>query len=313
MRKFFHSLKFLFCVDKMVINNDEQIKEMLLNTWYGRAQQFYTEKKGDTTFIVESERIIAHREVLAALSPKYKVQFSDSYPNEDEIHIPDVSAAAFREYLQFFYEKNVTLTMENIEVVLDLAKQSLNDKFVDICANFLENKMTINNLCPIFNLALIYDIESLRAACELKIIEITKEIFASTNFSQCNRDSLLRIAKLSVGNCDEQDTLNACMAWARAQCAEKGLNENSIEDVKTVLGEEIYNGIEITDGLGYKVKAIVGHLKKKGVKYLLVESDPNYSESSNSWESEDEINKSFLNQKLIKIMTMSTTKATHKN
>lgn len=65
--------------------------------------------------------------ILAALSPKYKVQFYGSNPDKGEICIGNVSAAAFKEFLQFFYEKSVHLTVENIELMLVLAKQSLVD------------------------------------------------------------------------------------------------------------------------------------------------------------------------------------------
>lgn len=112
-------------------NNSENIKQML--------EKLYTDRNeiGDITFVVESERIRAHRNVLAALSLKYKAQFYGPNPDKDEIFIPTISA--FKEFLQFFYKDRVDLTMDNIETVLDLAQQSLNEEFVDICIDFLQN------------------------------------------------------------------------------------------------------------------------------------------------------------------------------
>lgn len=50
-------------------------------------ERLYLEKDetGDVTFVVESECIRAHRCVLAAVSPKYTVQFFGSNPDKDEI------------------------------------------------------------------------------------------------------------------------------------------------------------------------------------------------------------------------------------
>lgn len=110
-------------------NNSGNIKKML--------EQLYSDRDqiGDAVFIVESQEIRAHRSILAALSPKYKAQFYGSNPDQGEIQIPDVSAAAFQEFLQFFYKESVNLTMGNIASVLDLAQQSLVEGSIEICVN----------------------------------------------------------------------------------------------------------------------------------------------------------------------------------
>lgn len=113
-------------------NNSGNIKEML--------EQLYSDRDqiGDAVFIVESQQIRAHRSILAALSPKYRAQFYGSNPDQGEIQIPDVSAAAFQEFLQFFYKESVNLTMGNIASVLDLTQQSLVEGSIEICVNFLK-------------------------------------------------------------------------------------------------------------------------------------------------------------------------------
>lgn len=198
------------------------------------------EQTGDVTFVVESERIRAHRLILAGLSPKYKAQFYGPSPDDGEIRIADVSAAAFREFLEFFYKENVKLTMENIETVLDLAKQSLNDDFVDVCSNFLKNAMTTNNLCVAYRLAIMYDMESLRFDCAQQISAKTTDLFASDDFLRCDRDVLMSILKLDTMNCSEVAMFNACIAWARADCTRKGLDESMPENLRASLGDAIY-------------------------------------------------------------------------
>lgn len=61
---------------------------------------------------------------MAALSPKYKAQFYGAMPETDVVNVSGVSAAAFEEFLKFFYTDKVSLSIENIEDVLNLAKQS---------------------------------------------------------------------------------------------------------------------------------------------------------------------------------------------
>lgn len=95
------------------IESDDQTMEKL----YSNRNQ-----TGDVTFLVESQRIRAHRNVLAARSPEYNAQFKGPIRNLSEIHVPNVSAAAFNIFLQFFYKKTIELTMDNIGMVLVLAE-----------------------------------------------------------------------------------------------------------------------------------------------------------------------------------------------
>lgn len=215
-------------------NNAESIKQMVEQLYLDR------EKIGDITFIVESERIRAHRNVLAALSPKYKAQFYGPNPDQGEILIPTISAAAFKEFLQFFYKDRVNLTMDNIETVLDLAQQSLNDEFVDICIDFLKNVITTNSVCSVYRLAILYDIGPLRRDCEKLIATKTLDVFASYDFQQCNPDVLMYILKLNTLKCTEMEVFDICIAWAQADCFQKDLNDPNPKHLRESLGDCVY-------------------------------------------------------------------------
>lgn len=158
------------------MNNTENISNL--------SEQLYTDRAltGDVVFIVDSQEIRAHRSVLAAFSPNYKVQFYGGHPDPGEIRIPNVAAAAFEQFLKLFYKKSVDLTMDNIESVLDLAQQSLVKGFINLCGDFLRKSITVGNVCFVYRLAILYDIKSLRCACESLIIACTKAVLASDGF-----------------------------------------------------------------------------------------------------------------------------------
>lgn len=195
---------------------------------------------GDATFLVESQQIRAHRSVLAALSPKYNAQFYGLNSDDGEIYVPHISAAEFNVFLQFFYKNKVDLTMENIEAVMDLAKQSLVDEFIESCVNFLKSQIKVNKVCISYRLAKLYDIETLRLDCEQRISANTMEFFASDDFLQCDLDMLLHILKMDTLNCKEIDVFGACMAWARAQCKRGSSDDERPENLRKVLGDTIY-------------------------------------------------------------------------
>lgn len=204
-------------------------------------EQLYLDRNetGDVTFLVDSQRIRAHRWVLAAASPKYKAQFYGLRPDENEILIPNVSAAAFNEFLQFFYKDSVTLTLENIEAVLDMAKQSLVDEFVVNCVRFLATVVTAKNLCWAYRMSILYDIEPLRVQCEYQIGRNTKDIFATDSFLDCDHEVLLRILRFNSLNCKEKEVFDACIKWARAKCQQTDL-KSSPKYLRSALGDAIY-------------------------------------------------------------------------
>lgn len=205
-------------------------------------EQLYLDRNetGDVTFIVQSEKIRAHRWVLAAASPKFKAQFYGVGADKGNIDMPNVSVAAFTEFLQFFYKGSVELTVDNIEAVLNLAKQSLVDEFVTNCINFLISTTTPNNVCWIYLFATMYDIDTLRIKCEQTISKDTKQIFCSDEFFWCNHAVLVRILKIDTLNCPEIDVFNACIEWARANCKQKNLDDRKSDNLRAALGDAIY-------------------------------------------------------------------------
>lgn len=204
-------------------------------------QQLYDDRDetGDITFIVDSEEIRAHRCILAALSPKYKVQFFGPQPDKDQVEVEGVTTAAFKEFLQFFYLGEVVLTVDNIGIVISLAQQSLVNEFLIVCINFLKEIVAIDNLCKIYRLAVLYDVKDLQTICESKIRANIAAVIASDDFVNCDRDCLISILQMDSLECREIEVLNACIAWAKAACERKHIDSNQMENLRAELGAAI--------------------------------------------------------------------------
>lgn len=194
------------------------------------------EETGDVVFSVGTEVILAHRCILAAISSKYKAQFYGPMPKEDPITVANVSPAAFNEFLQFFYVENVELTIENIEDVLDLAKQSLVNEFVDECVKFLLHAVPLEKVCWCYRLAISYDIKTLQEFCEEQISVNIKAVFKTSDFLDCNRDLLRQILSLDTLNCTETEVFNACISWA----CNKSVEAKIISKWRSELGDAFY-------------------------------------------------------------------------
>lgn len=205
------------------------------------ANRLYADrgKTGDITFIVNSEPIIAHKSVLAALSPKYEAQFYGSQqPDDDEVYVEDISPSAFKEFIKFCYIEDCDLTIDIIEEVLNLAKQSLINHFVTKCGMFLIDAMNNCNrkICWIYRLALLYEIKAVEDLCEHRIRANLPQMFKTDDFLECDHNVLIHILDIKPLDCTEVDIFEGCIAWARTECQRKDIDDSNL---RTVLGPAI--------------------------------------------------------------------------
>lgn len=201
------------------------------------------DETGDTIFVVQSQVIHAHRCVLAALSPKYKAQFYGAMPSTEIIKLKNVSPVAFMEFLQFFYVDEVTLTMENIECVIDLAQQSLVAEFVEECTKFLLEMVGIDKLVWCYRLSVLYQISRLQQFCEEQISMHITKVFKSAEFLECDCKILELILKLDQLTCKEVEVFEACISWARAACKSNCIDLHSLAAGATHLREALGDAV----------------------------------------------------------------------
>lgn len=201
------------------------------------------DKTGDITFKVGTKEIKAHKCVLAALSPMYMGQFYGDFEDakKDEIEITDVSAAAFEEYLQFFYLDQVRLTHQNIRNVLKLTDPA-SEEFSNECFNFLIETLSVENVCQTYQLAVTYDCTGLIECCEHEISSHADEVFLSDGFLRCTRGDLFNILQSDSLNCKETEVFDACILWAKNSCILNDLDPEKVENLRKTLtdGDLLY-------------------------------------------------------------------------
>lgn len=195
----------------------------------------------DVTFKIGTSKIAAHKCVMAALSPKYMAQFYSDYPVEDPVEVKDVSAAAFEEFLQFFYLDEVELSRENIEDVLTLTAESLPTAF-DECFNYIVDTLSTENVFQSYRLAVKYTKDYLMEQCERTISNNTDEVLLSNEFLDCTQGDLFNILTLDSLNCKETDVFKAVISWARNACINSGLDPKKMDNLrKTLTGGSLPN------------------------------------------------------------------------
>lgn len=194
---------------------------------------------GDIKFVVDAHEIDAHRCLLAVLSPKYKAQFYGAMAEKDKINVTGVSAAAFDEFLQFFYMDEVKLTIENIEDVLSLAQQSLVDELVHQCTDFLLNAIGMDKLLWGYGLAIRYDVEPLRQFCLKYIRANIKAVVKTAEFLALDHEMLTQVLTLKSLKCTDYDLFNGYVSWAKAKCDNDGIDGTNTANLRAALGGAI--------------------------------------------------------------------------
>lgn len=200
------------------------------------------DETGDIKFKVDGVEISAHKIVLATLSPKYEAQFYGDFDDKtcESIEVKEVSAAAFKQFLQFFYCDQVVLTHENIEDVITLAKAALVDEFFTACIGFLTETLSIENVCQTYYLAVLHECDQLIDSCECMISLNSDEVFASKGFIACNRVSVFNILQMDTLKSKEMDVFKAAIAWAKNYCAANGWDPSKDESLRRALADSLY-------------------------------------------------------------------------
>lgn len=182
-------------------------------------------------------KIPAHKNLLAAASDVFKRMFYGPLKETDNVRIGGVNAAAFKEFLQFFYIENVKLTIDNITDVMDLGHKYNMAKCSELCVEFLKDTLTDDNICTGLSLATIYDQNELKDFCKRRIIANTSSVIQSASFLECDRSILEYILNINLFSCSEMDIFDACMSWVRAASKQDVLTK---ELVHSHLGHLFY-------------------------------------------------------------------------
>lgn len=213
----------------------------------GSEKLYLDERTADVFFVfsVDSEKnvtIPAHKGILSAISPVFdEMFFGATKCDENIINIDDTTPDAFKEFLQFFYLNRATLTVEQKMDVISLCKQyKLNDS-KEAYNDFFKASLNMDNMCHGYELAILFEQNDLKEYCEQQISKNARQIFQSSSFLCCKPSLLHRILQMDSLNCRETVVFDACMAWAKANCLAKSLDEKYVQNVRAQLGDLLFD------------------------------------------------------------------------
>ncbi|CDS38052.1 BTB POZ domain containing 6 [Echinococcus multilocularis] len=211
----------------------------------------------------EVKRFSAHRLVLAIASPVFEAMFFGSFAEATgvlssrpptatpsaagvittpvvamEIHVTDVTPAAFQQCLHYIYYDDMTLTdtLDDLYDTLYAAKKYLLTPLATACKNRLISLMTPQNVLLQLNRCSAMDEDELFKICWHTIDVLTPEVLTSEHFTYLERRTLLRLISRETLYCEEWEIFEALMRWSKLECTRTGITDNTL-NVAKVMGD----------------------------------------------------------------------------
>lgn len=235
------------------INDDVAIKKQ-----YEIRSPFTTEESSmellledkstaDVTFVLkndaneETDRVPAHKCILASRSTIFAKRFKDKIKTNDEITIAGVSVQVFMYFLRLIYMRNYDQIFGVLKEVSDQhfdALLSLNKKYHLLQYNkwytdYLSKELNEQNVLRRFELSHKYSLDEFKTKCVDLMKGKGEQIIKSEAFMDCSQENLKVILELGIWE-GEKSMAAACIEWAKKFYK---IDSEDPKDVRQAMGD----------------------------------------------------------------------------
>ncbi|XP_011197405.1 BTB/POZ domain-containing protein 9 isoform X1 [Bactrocera dorsalis] len=183
------------------------------------AQLCMNDDYSDVTFIVENQRLPAHRVILAARSEYFRALLfgglCESRQSEIEMQIP---VEAFKALLKYIYSGHMPLAQmdeDNILDTLGLANQYGFSELEHAISQYLRQYLALNNVCAILDAARLYNLDKLTEVCLTFMDRNAALILQHESFKALSMESLKEVLRRDSFFAPEVDIFLAVWEWCK--------------------------------------------------------------------------------------------------
>jgi hypothetical protein len=166
----------------------------------------------DITFVVQGQKIYAHKAILAAQCEHFHAMFSGGRfveSKQSEIEIPDWSHVAFFAMLEWLYTGHTPreLSPGHQTEILGLADHYTLDGLKHVCENVLMHSVEMDNVCSLLRHADRFLAQELKRYCMSFILKNFDQVTASSSFEElaASPQLLLEVTRAAATR-DSRDT-----------------------------------------------------------------------------------------------------------
>lgn len=173
----------------------------------------------DVTFIVEDEKLPAHRVILAARSEYFRALLYGglSESNQQEIHLK-IPLKAFKALLKYIYSGSMSLAQMKEENILDTLGLANQYGFTDLemaISDYLRQVLSLNNVCAILDAAKLFGLEGLTNVCHSFLDRNAGEILQHETFKTLSEDSICSLLLRDSFFAPEVQIFQAVYDWCK--------------------------------------------------------------------------------------------------
>ena len=175
-----------------------------------------SQELSDVDVVVEGQRFPAHRVVLAAGSPHFRAMFTRTFSEsrQQEVELHEMSADGFQGVLSFLYSGELALNDSNAEAVLLVADRCEVLGLVNLCCNYLLDRIAWPNCLHYWALADQVGCVTLRKRSRLVAFKFFEELHNHQHLLALDGARISQMIKSKkLRSTNEQVVLEAVLAW----------------------------------------------------------------------------------------------------
>ncbi|XP_075212110.1 BTB/POZ domain-containing protein 6-like isoform X5 [Lycorma delicatula] len=171
-----------------------------------------------------SEKINGHKLLLEIASPVFKVMLSGNWAEKDKVKIEDVNPSTFKILMKYIYTDEISFdTMETAISVYKACEKYDLVHLKKVSSEYISSNVVPDNVCSVLEFSLHYKDGSVTGKCFNIIKTKTDAVLATSDFLNCDLETLNNIVTQTVFNVSELDLFKAIENWALCYSKKLGM------------------------------------------------------------------------------------------
>ncbi|XP_068141376.1 LOW QUALITY PROTEIN: BTB/POZ domain-containing protein 9 [Drosophila tropicalis] len=183
------------------------------------ARLCMNDRYADVEFVVEEQRLPAHRVILAARSEYFRALLYGGMSETTQRQIPlDVPLDPFKVLLRYIYSGTLSLATLDEDAVIDVLGMANQYGFQDLelsISNYLRQYLALNNVCMILDAARLYNLEELTQVCLMFMDRNAADLLHHDSFKMLSKESLEEVLRRDCFFAPEVEIFLAVWKWSR--------------------------------------------------------------------------------------------------
>ncbi|XP_034655325.1 BTB/POZ domain-containing protein 9-like [Drosophila subobscura] len=176
------------------------------------------ERYSDVEFVVEEQRLPAHRNILAERSEYFRAMLYGDLAESEEWEIRlEVPVSAFKLILGYIYTGKLPLSTLDVDVIMDVLELAHLYGLLNVEAairKHLQQNLALSNVCTILDAARRYSMDELTEECLKFMDRNASQLLEESSFERLCKESLEEVLQRDTFAASEVQIFQAVCNWS---------------------------------------------------------------------------------------------------